>query len=83
MLKPSLPKPPAGGSDSSHARKGNRAVAWGSKSGSAQIYRWESLQPGNCLDGCAVLEGVHSTYFVPQGWGLEMDAYGNAKLRRS
>jgi N-methylhydantoinase A/oxoprolinase/acetone carboxylase beta subunit len=83
MLKPSLPKPPAGGLDSSHALKGTRAVAWGSKSGSAQIYRWESLQPGNCLDGCAVLEGVHSTYFVPEGWSLEMDAYGNAKLRRS
>ncbi len=82
MLKPGLPKPPAGGPDSSHARKGTRAVAWGSKSGSAQIYRWESLQPGNCLDGCAVLEGVHSTYFVPEGWSLEMDAYGNARLHR-
>jgi N-methylhydantoinase A/oxoprolinase/acetone carboxylase beta subunit len=82
MLKPNLPKPTAGGSDSSHALKGSRAVAFGSKSGSAQIYRWESLQPGNRLEGCAALEGAHSTYFVPEGWSLEMDAYGNAKLGR-
>jgi N-methylhydantoinase A len=81
MLKPNLPKPPAGTADSSHALKESRPVAWGSKTGLAQIYRWESLQPGNRLDGCAVLEGAHSTYFVPEGWTLEMDAYGNAKLR--
>jgi N-methylhydantoinase A/oxoprolinase/acetone carboxylase beta subunit len=83
MLKPNLPKPPAGTADSSRALKGSRPVAWGSKTGVAQIYRWESLQPGNRLDGCAVLEGTHSTYFVPEGWTLEMDTYGNAKLRRS
>jgi hypothetical protein len=34
------------------------------------------------VDGCAVLEGANSTYFVPEGWILEMDAYGNGKLRR-
>ena len=83
MLKPNLLKPPPGTADSSHALTGSRPVAWGSKTGLAQVYRWESLQPGNRLDGCAVLEGAHSTYFVPQGWSLEMDTYGNAKLRRS
>jgi N-methylhydantoinase A/oxoprolinase/acetone carboxylase beta subunit len=83
MLKPKLPKPLAGGPDSSQALKGTRPVSWGSKTGSAQIYRWESLQPGNHLDGCAVLEGAHSTYFVPEGWTLEIDAYGNANLGRS
>ncbi len=83
MLKPDLPKLPLGSPDCSQALKGTRRVAWGSKTGSAQIYRWESLQPGNRLDGCAVLEGAQSTYFVPEGWTLEMDTYGNAKLRRS
>jgi len=83
MLKPNLPKPPAGGPDSSRALKGTRPVSWGSKAGLAQIYSWESLQPGNRLNGCAVLEGAHSTYFVPEGWALEMDPYGNAKLGRS
>jgi N-methylhydantoinase A len=82
MLKPQLPQLPLLGADSSRAWKGSRRVAWGSKSGSAQIYRWESLQPGNGLEGCAVLEGAHSTYLVPEGWILEMDTYGNGKLRR-
>ena len=30
----------------------------------------------------AVLEGVNSTYFVPEGWTLEMDQFGNAKATR-
>jgi hypothetical protein len=34
------------------------------------------------VEGCAVLEGVHSTYFVPEGWVLEMDRHGNAKSVR-
>ena len=82
MPKPNLPKLPAGGADASQALKGTRAVAWGSKNGSAQIYRWESLQPGNRVEGCAVLEGANGTYFVPEGWILDMDAYGNGKLTR-
>ena len=59
---------------------GKRAVAWGSRNGEAQIYRWEQLQPGNRVEGCAVLEGVNTTYFVPEGWVLTMDAYGNGAL---
>ena len=82
MPKPELPKLPLGGADSSHAVKGTRSVSCGNKNGSAQIYRWEALQPGNRLKGCAVLEGAQSTYFVPEGWILEMDPYGNAKLQR-
>ena len=82
MPKPGFVARPLQGADSSHARKGIRAVAWGSKSGSAQLYSWESLQPGNRVEGCAVLEGVQGTYFVPEGWILEMDPYGNGKLHR-
>lgn len=82
MPKTDLVEPPRQGAHASHARKGTRPVAWGSKSGSAQLYRWESLQPGDRVEGCAVLEGVHSTYFVPEGWLLEMDPYGNGRLRR-
>jgi N-methylhydantoinase A/oxoprolinase/acetone carboxylase beta subunit len=60
-----------------------RKVAWGSSNGEAQLYRWEALQPGNCVVGCAVLEGANSTYFVPEGWTLVVDGFGNAKLARS
>ncbi|HTT33941.1 MAG TPA: hydantoinase/oxoprolinase family protein [Methylomirabilota bacterium] len=83
MPKPALAKKPAQGSDSAHALKGTRKVAWGSSNGEAKLYRWESLQPGNCVTGCAVLEGANSTYFVPEGWSLLVDEYGNAKLNRS
>jgi len=82
MPKPSLAERPLQGADSSHASKGKRQVAWGSAKGEAQLYRWEDLQPGNRVEGCAVLEGANSTYFVPEGWTLLMDHYGNAKLTR-
>jgi N-methylhydantoinase A/oxoprolinase/acetone carboxylase beta subunit len=83
MPKPALIERPLQGADSSHAIKGSRKVAWGSSKGEAQLYHWESLQPGNRVEGCAVLEGANSTYFVPEGWTLVVDKFGNAKVDRS
>jgi N-methylhydantoinase A len=83
MSKPSLIEKILQGTDASHALKGKRPVAWGSKSGEAQIYKWEALEPGNVVQGCAVLEGANSTYFVPEAWTLVMDRFGNAKVTRS
>jgi N-methylhydantoinase A len=83
MPKPDLPKPPPGNTDSSQASKGTRRVTYGSRTSPAQIYQWESLRPGNRLKGCAVLEGAQSTYFVPEGWILEMDTHGNGRLHRA
>jgi N-methylhydantoinase A len=82
MPKPALAERPLQGADSTHAIKGTRKVAWGSSKGEAQLYHWESLQPGNRVDGCALLEGANSTYFVPEGWTLVVDQFGNAKLNR-
>lgn len=83
MPKPRLAEQPQEGPDSTHARVGQRRVFWGSRSGEAQIYRWESLRPGNRVEGCAVLEGMNTTYFVPEGWTMIVDGYGNAKLTRN
>jgi acetophenone carboxylase len=83
MPKPALIERPMQGTDSSPAIKGSRKVAWGSSKGEAQLYCWELLQPGNLVAGCAVLEGTNSTYFVPEGWTLVVDSYGNAKVTRS
>ena len=83
MSKPRLVERPRSSADPTHARVGARKVAWGSRSGEAQIYRWESLQPGNCVAGCAVIEGENTTYLVPDGWSLEVDGFGNALLTRS
>jgi acetophenone carboxylase len=82
MPKPALTTKPLKGPDSSHAIKGERKVAWGSSKATAQLYRWEALEPGNRVEGCAVLEGENSTYFVPEGWTLVVDQFGNAKLNR-
>jgi N-methylhydantoinase A/oxoprolinase/acetone carboxylase beta subunit len=69
--------------DSSHALKGTRKVTWGSQTGEAQIYNFDALQPGNQVKGCAILEDVNTTYFVPENWQLTMDRFGNAALTRS
>ena len=82
MPKPALQERPLAGGDASQAIKGKRQVAWGSLNGEAVLYDWDALQPGNMLEGCAVLEGSNSTYFVPQGWALTMDKFGNAKVER-
>jgi N-methylhydantoinase A/oxoprolinase/acetone carboxylase beta subunit len=62
---------------------GKRAVAYGSASGEAALYKWEALRPGNKVQGCSLIESAHSTYFVPDGWSLTMDQYGNAQVRRA
>ena len=83
MPKPALIEKPLQGADSEHAIKGKRRVSWGSSNGEARLYTWESLHPGNRVEGCAILEGANSTYFVPEGWTMLVDKYGNAKLNRS
>jgi N-methylhydantoinase A/oxoprolinase/acetone carboxylase beta subunit len=87
-VKKSMPKArlvgrPLQGPDASHARIGTRQVSWGSRSGEAEVYRWESLHPGNRVAGCAVLEGVNTTYIIPDGWTMTMDPYGNGKMTRA
>jgi N-methylhydantoinase A/oxoprolinase/acetone carboxylase beta subunit len=82
MPKPRLTQQPLQAADSSHAHVGKRGVFWGSRTGEAQIYRWESLRPGNRVEGCGVVEGVNTTYFVPDGWNLTIDVFGDGKLNR-
>jgi len=68
--------------DASHGRIGTRTISWGSRASEAQVYRWESLHPGNRVAGCAVLEGVNTTYFIPDGWAMTIDQYSNGKMAR-
>jgi N-methylhydantoinase A/oxoprolinase/acetone carboxylase beta subunit len=82
MPKPRFAERKPQGLDASHARAGTRNVFWGSRAGKAQIYRWELLQPGNRVEGCAILESATTTYLVPEGWVLALDGYGNAMLSR-
>ena len=83
ISKPILTLREARPADATHALSGSRKVAYGSLQGEAQLYKWESLQPGNKVVGCSILEASNSTYFVPEGWALEIDRYGNARAARS
>jgi N-methylhydantoinase A/oxoprolinase/acetone carboxylase beta subunit len=82
MLKPRLAERAMRESNSSQAIAGTRKVSWGSRGGVAQIYRAEALQPGDRVEGCAVLEGVNTTSFLPDGWQMLVDRYGNSALSR-
>jgi N-methylhydantoinase A len=79
---PRFAERPSQGTDSAHARIATRPITWIDSGGEAPIYRWESLQPGNRVEGPAVLEGVNSTCFLPEGWGMLMDGWGNGSVRR-
>jgi N-methylhydantoinase A/oxoprolinase/acetone carboxylase beta subunit len=82
VTKPALVEHPLQEPDSSKAHIGPREVFWGSGAGEAQIYKWESLRPGNRVIGSALVEGANTTYFIPQGWVMNVDAFGNGTLHR-
>jgi N-methylhydantoinase A len=79
---PRFAERPPQGADASAARISTRPITWLNTSGDCPVYRWESLQPGNRVEGPAVLEGANSTYFLPEGWGMQMDGWGNGSVRR-
>jgi N-methylhydantoinase A/oxoprolinase/acetone carboxylase beta subunit len=82
MSKPHVAERALKSEDSAHARIGARKILWGSSSGDAQVYRWESLEPGNRVVGPAILEGINTTYFVPEGWTIFVDRFGNGALTK-
>ena len=83
MSKPHVAERAAKPADSSHARIGARKILWGSTNGDAQVYRWESIEPGNRIEGPAILEGINTTYFVPENWTMLVDRFGNGALTKS
>jgi N-methylhydantoinase A/oxoprolinase/acetone carboxylase beta subunit len=83
IAKPALVEREKEGPGSGSARLGTRTVMHDGKRQEAALYRWESLAPGNTLQGCAILGSANSTYLVLSGWGAEIDSYGNALLSRN
>jgi len=82
ISKPALSLKQIGRDDPGSALIGKRKVTYGSSAGKANLYKWEALQPGNKVQGCSILESQNSTYFVPEGWTLQIDQYGNAQVTR-
>jgi N-methylhydantoinase A/acetophenone carboxylase len=73
-----LPKLTLEGSDPSAARKGERPAYWPDAKDfrPTPIYAYESLRPGNRLDGPAILEGEYTTVVVPPSMKFSIDERG-------
>ena len=73
-----LPKMKLEGSDPSTARKGERPVFWSDAKSykTTPIYGYESLRPGNVIEGPAVVEGEYTTLVVPSAMTFSLDERG-------
>lgn len=47
-----------------------------------KAYKWEALEPGNCIEGPAVIEAEATTAVVEPGWEFKMDSYTNGIITR-
>ncbi len=82
MLHYEPPRQPLSSGEPSQAVKGQREVIWGDQAGSATLYNWAALRPGQQVSGGAILESATTTYLVLPGWSLSMDEFGNGQLTR-
>jgi N-methylhydantoinase A/oxoprolinase/acetone carboxylase beta subunit len=57
------------------AYQGTRPVFQRGAWSDADIWRMESLVPGNEIDGLAVIEASNTTLFVPPEWHVRIDEY--------
>ena len=76
--KMELPRLSLEGSDARGARKGERPVYWPG-AGTYQptaIYDYDSLRPGNVLEGPAVVEGEYTTLVVPSAMKFAVNERG-------
>jgi N-methylhydantoinase A/oxoprolinase/acetone carboxylase beta subunit len=73
-----LPKMRLEGSDPSAARKGERPVYWPKDRAfrTTPLYAYESLRPGNVIEGPAVVEGEYTTLVVPATMTFSVDERG-------
>lgn len=55
----------------------------GASQAAGPVYRWESMNPGDAVQGPAVVNGATFTCPVPPEWTLRVDEYGNAALQRA
>lgn len=75
-VKPKLRKHTLSGKQPpKEAFKGKRPVFMRGKWNDADIWRMESLVPGNEIDGLAVIEASNTTLFVPPEWHVKIDAH--------
>jgi N-methylhydantoinase A len=78
-IRPQLPQRPLGGADASAARRASRPVYWRRLGGfeDTPVYDGQKLQPGNRIEGPAMIEERATGVPVHPGQRLEMDGMGN------
>ncbi|MGA9890446.1 MAG: hydantoinase/oxoprolinase family protein [Candidatus Acidiferrales bacterium] len=76
--KVELPKLTLEGRDPAAARKGQRPVYWPTEKdfSDTPIFSYESLRPGNAVEGPAVIEGEYTTLVVPPTMNFTIDQRG-------
>jgi N-methylhydantoinase A/acetophenone carboxylase len=76
--KVEMPRMKVEGSDPGGARKGERPVFWPEAKSfkTTPIYGYESLRPGNVIEGPAVVEGEYTTLVVPSPMTFTVDERG-------
>jgi N-methylhydantoinase A/acetophenone carboxylase len=76
--KPVLPESPLQGEYAKAAITGSRRAYWPERSEwvDTSLYDADSLQPGNVIDGPAVVEAPLTTIVVPPGMRYSIDRYG-------
>lgn len=64
------------------ARKGSRPIFLQEtkKREDVPVYDWSRLQYGHSIEGPAVVESEHTTFFLSARWRLQVDKYNNAVL---
>ncbi|SEH52131.1 N-methylhydantoinase A/acetophenone carboxylase [Halopenitus malekzadehii] len=72
-----------GDADPSDARKGSREAYWPVDGWvETDVYQREELEPGNVVEGRALIEATDTTYVVPDDWTYTIDEYANGIIER-
>jgi N-methylhydantoinase A/oxoprolinase/acetone carboxylase beta subunit len=85
VRKIELPKLPLQGRDPAAAKKGQRPAYWPQQRDFREtpVYSYEGLQPGNVVEGPAIVEGEYTTLVVPPAMQFSMDERSLGILERS
>jgi N-methylhydantoinase A len=81
--RPRLKERPPGAKDPSRALTGAREVHFGDGWTRTPVYERERLDPGDAVEGPAVIQEFGSTLPLHPGFRAEMDGYGNLVVTRS
>lgn len=72
-----------GDEDPGAARKGAREAYWPEEGWEeTPVYKREALDPGNIVEGRALIEAEDTTYVVTAPWTYRIDEYGNGVIER-